>query len=62
MAVPNLKKQQQKPSKQTTTQKGGGLRVYTALKANASFSLLGEAGVAAQAVWYQAAQKVGLSL
>lgn len=55
-------KQEQPPTKQATTQKSDGLRVCIALKDNASFFLLGEAGVAAQAAWYQGAQKVGLSL
>lgn len=50
MAVSNLN-----TNKQT---KSNPLRVCIALKDNASFSLLGEA----QAVWYGAAQKVGLSL
>lgn len=61
MAIPNFKNQQN-PNKPPTTQKSDGLRVCIALKDNASFFLLSEVGVAAQAVWYQAAQKVGLSL
>lgn len=62
MAVPNLKKNNNKQTNKPPHKKSDGLKVCVALKDNASVFLLGEAGVAAQAGWYRAAQKVGLSL
>lgn len=61
MAVLDLKSNNRTQPTQPPHNRINYLGVCIAVKAHTSVFLLGEAGVAAQAVWSRAAQKVGLS-